>query len=219
MTFDVASDVFTGSRYDWQSHHEASVICRRCRLPSIIKVELVSIDLKGRFQKDNALKEILGDLEPGFRSTRFVDVSEVKGAKTPADLPPDVETAFSEAARCLAIGCFNAAGAMFRLSLDLATKNLLPQESVDGSPSNHERRNLAPRLNWLFEQAKLPADLKSLSSAVKDNGDYGVHEGSLDENDASDLLDFSTALLERMFSEPARIAAAAQRKALRREAR
>ena len=67
----------------------------------------------------------------------------------------------------MAVGCFNAAAAMFRLSLDLATKDLLPGEGVKDFDYS-TRRFLARRLKWLFDNKKLPEALRELSSVVKD---------------------------------------------------
>jgi hypothetical protein len=58
---------------------------------------------------------------------------------------------------------------MFRLCLDLATRPLLPQEHVPGL-KRRTRRDLAPRLEWLFETNRLPTALRELSSCVREDG-------------------------------------------------
>ncbi len=75
-----------------------------------------------------------------------------------------------------------------------------------GGPNNHQRKNLAPRLEWLFEHKGLPEDLQELSTAVKDYGNDGAHDGTLDDNEASDLYDFAYAVLDRLYTQPERIA-------------
>jgi len=44
----------------------------------------------------------------------------------------------------------------------------------------------------------------------------GAHAGSLTKVDAEDLLDFTTSLLERLFTEPERLKLAEARRAARR---
>lgn len=193
-------------------------MCRRCKKPSLFRVDLALSNLSASFEKTGALTAIGGDLEPAFEIKGMVSLADIAEVDPPADLPEPIEDAFSEGAKCFAIGCFNAAATMFRLSLDLATKQMLPDVDEAGGPNSQERRNLAPRLRWLFANGKLPADLQPLSEAVKENGDDGAHAGILDKNEAEDLLDFARALLERLYTEPAKLAAARQRVIDRRAA-
>jgi hypothetical protein len=216
MTFDVVADVYLSEKYDWASCHEAFCICRRCQRPSILKISLSDHSKKKRFLKNNSLCELQNDLEPIFRTDGWLDVSAIEAAAPPESVPECVKLAFVEGARCYAVGCYNAAAAMFRLCLDLATKGLLPVDDDGSGPSKHERRNLAPRIKWLLDRQLLSADLAGLSTAVKENGDDGAHEGSLTDADAADLLDFASALLNRLYSEPARISVALERRAKRR---
>ena len=217
MTFDVVSDVWQGTRYNWQDIIEVGAICRRCKGQSVLRISLTEVGAKGRFHETGSVTKLVGDLEPLFRSDGFIDVSEVNAMDAPENLPPDIDAAFREGAKCLAIDCPNAASSMFRLCLDMATRSLLPPvEEPPNGPSNHERRNLAPRLRWLFDHGLLPADLRDLSTAVKENGDEGTHEGKLTEADAADVFDFAVALLERLYTQPARIAAAQERRAARK---
>ena len=104
---------------------------------------------------------------------------------------------------------------MFRLCVDLATKSMLPAEDTPGLNAK-TRRDLGLRLPWLFENSRLPESLKDLSSCIKEDGNDGAHSGNLSEADASDLLDFSVALLERIFTEPERLRLAKERRDARR---
>ena len=117
----------------------------------------------------------------------------------------------------MAIGCINAAGSMFRLCLDLATKTMLPEEEVDGLNAR-TRRSLGLRLSWLFDNGILPEPLRELSVCIKDDGNDGAHEGTLSEEDAGNILDFTRVMLERIYTEPKRIELAKERRASRREA-
>ena len=54
------------------------------------------------------------------------------------------------------------------------------------------------------------------SSCVKEDENDGAHEGTLSKEDAYELLDFTTALLERMYTEPERLRLAKERRDARR---
>ncbi|MEN5284324.1 hypothetical protein ABE494_00005 [Stenotrophomonas lactitubi] len=61
-----------------------------------------------------------------------INIKDIASTAPPDHLPPQIEAAFAEGASCLAIGCVNAAAAMFRLCVDLATADLWTgQTSVD----------------------------------------------------------------------------------------
>ena len=81
------------------------------------------------------------------------------------------------------------------------------------------RRDLGLRIPWLFENGHLPEALKELSSCIKEDGNDGAHGGNLSEADAADLLDFSAALLERIYTEPERLRLAKERREARRAER
>jgi hypothetical protein len=205
MTFDILADVHVTTRYDWQHFHEVMSLCRRCDLPSIMLVRLSESRLKANFGTNGSVTRIDADIERAFRFDRVVTKADFAAKDAPEFLPENIDRAFKEGTRCLAIGCHNAAAAMFRLCLDLATKSMLPETGTEGGPNNYQRKNLAPRLEWLFEQKLLPADLQELSVAVKDYGNDGAHDGDLDENEADDLYDFAFALLERLYTQPERL--------------
>ena len=116
---------------------------------------------------------------------------------------------------CLAVRCYNAAGTMFRLCVDLATRSLLPHGEITGL-NPKKRRDLGLRLPWLFANNHLPAALHDLSTCIKDDGNDGAHSGTLGKDDAEDLLDFTTALLERLYTEPEVLKLAKERREARR---
>lgn len=106
---------------------------------------------------------------------------------------------------------------MLRLCVDLATRPLLPNENTP-SLNAKIRRDLGLRLPWLFENGKLSGDLRELSKCIREDGNDGVHTGLLTKEDAEDLLDFTSTLLERMFTEPGRLRLAQARRDARRDA-
>ncbi len=116
---------------------------------------------------------------------------------------------------CLAVSCYNAAGTMFRLCVDLATRSLLPEGEIAGL-NPKVRRDLGLRLPWLFANNTLPTALHDLSTCIKDDGSDGAHAGTLGKDDAEDLLDFTMALLERLYTEPEVLKLAKERREARR---
>jgi hypothetical protein len=157
-----------------------------------------------------------GALNSYVRVERYISLADQAKEAPPEHVPERIAAAFDEGARCLAIGCFNAAGTMFRLCLDFATADLLPLPGHPAGPNSKEHRDLGLRLPWLLAHGKLPAELKDLASCVKDDGNDGAHKGTLGKADTLDLLDFTKVLLERLYTLPERAKLAAARRDGRR---
>src|SRR5262245_38359493 len=103
---------------------------------------------------------------------------------------------------------------MFRLCVDISTRSLLPKPDQPGTtqPTAKERRDLGLRLAWLFKNHHLPPSLEELAKCIREDGNDGAHMGSLGQEDAEDLLDFTVALLERLYTEPERLRLAQERR-------
>lgn len=155
------------------------------------------------------------NLRDFFDYLGYVSTKDRDGIEPPEHIPEDIRSAFVEGATCLATGCVNAAAAMFRLCIDLATKPMVPDEA-NGGPNARVRRSLGLRLEWLFEKNKLPVGLRELAECLQQDGNDGAHDGTLGGEDAEDLLDFTFALLERMFTEPRKLELAKERREERR---
>ena len=214
MTFDLKAAIFTHKK-DWQRWYEAFCICRACNKSTVFVL----------FQKDNEnrtiellqheLKDITLAVNQALTGHGYISQKDVAAEQPPEHLPENVEAAFREGAACAAIGCFNAAATMFRLCIDLSTKAMLPAGDAPGL-NGQVRRSLGLRLPWLFDNDKLPEPLRELSACIKDDGNDGAHEGTLSEEDAEDILDFATVLLERIYTEPKRLELARERRQARR---
>lgn len=217
-THDVYSSVIVGKRYDWQRIAEISCLCRTCRQFSIHCVVQRSSGngnaVFGEIRSINTLSAINGSLNPLFVFDRHITLRDKHGIEPPEHLPEKIRTIVLEANSCLSNECWNAAASMYRLALDMSTKNLLPSQ---GEPNNTIRRSLGLRLNWLFEQELLSLDLKELAEAVQQDGNDGSHDGSLTQADAEDLKDFCYELLKRVYTIPKQIDLARQRREERRK--
>jgi hypothetical protein len=218
MTFDVKAQLFTHEAYGWAGHYELFCVCRHCGLSTTFAVALDNIGEQEAFSKEGSLVSYQDSLNRFFRIEGYINLADMACVQPPEQVPDAIAAAFKEAAVCLKVHCFNAAAAMFRLSVDLATRPLLPdtEDQTCSQPNARQRRDLGLRLAWLFENGRLPRELEGLAQCIREDGNDGAHAGSLEKPDAENLLDFTTALLERLFTEPRRLVLAEQRRAARR---
>jgi hypothetical protein len=214
ITFDVRS--WNSVSTQFPATRESFSICRRCKKSTVFLLRDAN---KGSTE---LLLKGLGAVPSTETLNRFVDLvghvsfADVASASVPDHVPPTIGAAFTEGARCLSVRCFNAAATMFRLCVDLSTKALLPAEDTTGLTAK-SRRDLGLRLPWLLDNGKLPQELRGLASCIKEDGNDGAHAGTLTEADARDLLDFTEALLERLYTEPERLRLAEARRTERRK--
>jgi hypothetical protein len=217
ITFDVKSSHHVKTSHGWQPWFETFSVCRHCNKSTVFLLSLRQYELKddvtlnGLAKWTNCLNSIV-DIEG------FINLKDLSSRQSPEFLPQSIESAFREGATCFAVGCYNAAATMFRLCIDLATKPLLPENDEDGL-TKQIRRNLGLRLPWLFSTERLPPELQELSSCIKDDGNDGAHDGTLNKADAEDILDFAFEFLERLFTEPERLRLAKERREERRKAK
>ncbi len=213
VTFDVKAVVYLGQEYGWMRWFEAFAVCRNCRHGTIFVIhDDVNADSAARDKDPMDIKVSLNNF---LEIDRFISLKDAEGEKPPEHLPPDIEAVFKEAATCVVVQCWNAAGAMFRACIDLATRPMLPEGEVEGL-SNKTRRDLGLRLPWLFEHGYLAKGLQPLSACIHQDGNDAAHAVNLKREDAEDLLDFTKALLERIYTEPERIKIAEARREARR---
>ena len=200
---------------------EVFALCRRCSKPTIFEVELIVYDLKAELEGD-AVWSSNANLNAAVRVLGYVGLRENVSRRAPDHVPAEIKSAFEEGAVCLSVRCFNAASTMFRLCLDLATRELLPAVPPvgapipEGEPNRRQRRDLGLRIPWLIETGRLPAEFGQLADVVREDGNDGAHVGNLSEEDAEDIADFTEVLLDRLFTEPAKVQLAAARRLQRR---
>lgn len=214
MTFDVHSACDVGTpRYHWERWFEAFSICRRCHSSTVfllIQKDIEHAQLMRQKEVPN-----LSPLNKYFIVNGYIGLKNLATTKPPDHVPKNIANAFNEAATCMAVDCFNAAAAMFRLCIDHATTSLLPSEDADGLNARI-RRSLGLRLPWLFDHNLLPEGLRELSHCIKEDGNDAAHAGTLLKTDAEDLLDFTRVLLERLYTEPEQLRLAKERRDKRR---
>jgi hypothetical protein len=216
ITFDVTQEYPMSKGQQWNGQTEAFCICRHCQKASIALLGVAVNSPAYTTVRSQGIMRIAGTVNHWMTVKSFVSLKDTAAVAAPDHLPDAIGAAFTEGATCHAVGCHNAAAAMFRLCIDLATRPLLPQEATEGL-NRRARRDLGLRLPWLFAHGVLPEALRELSHCIKEDGNDGAHAGTLTRADADDLLDFTTALLERMFTEPERLRLAKERRDKRRE--
>lgn len=210
-------------------HFQLFAVCRSCKnaitVNAIENEEFFKMALGDKLNNDrgttylqivlNYFNEHERDLHTIF-SSFFYNPILPSSTQPPEHLPSEIENIFLEASKCLSVNCYNAAGAMFRLCLDITTKKIIDNHSNE-NPTANDKKTIHSRLKWIFENEILPSDLEDLSRGIKDDGNDAAHDGSLNKDDAEDLLDFTYILLERVYTEPERVKIAAQRRVARRQ--
>lgn len=214
-TFDVYGSNARGNGYaDWQSIYETYSVCRHCRRATLFVLKLTEYNAVVMLA-EKGITATMGSISRFFSNEGYISLKDTMDVTPPEHLPLEIDAAFREGATCLAVKCFNAAGTMFRLGVDLATHELLPPEGEAGGPNTRQRRDLGLRLQWLFDNRKLPQELHEMAQCIKEDGNDGAHRGTLTKADAEDLLDFTVHLLEQRYTLPQRVRDAGARRAAR----
>lgn len=214
ITFDVSAANIIGEQHGRQLWYEAFCACRNCHVSTIYvlsdstRADYEHVHRVGLLGMPKALNNYV-EIE------RFVSLRDMATVRCPEHVPGPISAVFAEGATCLSTGCYNAAGTMFRLCVDLTTRAMLPNEPVEGL-SEKQRRDLGLRVKWLLDNGYLPKELKELSAAIREDGNDGAHAGTLKKPEAEDVLDFTVALLERIHTEPKRLELAKERREARR---
>ena len=222
VTADIATCVPTGTDAGRNVNRwEAAGTCRRCKLCTVYKLTRRDDDYARRqvHQFGGDLKQFTGHWDQLVEYSGYVTSVDEAIPDVPEHLPIDVHTAYKEALICLSAKCPNAAGAMLRLSLDLATKQLLDEVKAGGDPqgiSQAVQGRLADRIKWLIDSGHVPRRLKPFADEVRLSGNDGAHDGTLTMDDALDLRDFSEAYMQEMFTAKGRLAEAEARRKARR---
>ena len=132
---------------------------------------------------------------------KVVNIVPINSNSVPEYLPEKIKKPFREALACQAIQAWNAAGCMFRTTVDLATKEQLQKLQAKKPPKDLER-NLSKRIVWLFSGEYISERLKDLSTCIRKDGNDAAHEANLGKVDVEDLCDFTTLLLEELYTTP-----------------
>jgi hypothetical protein len=212
-TFDILANTYAGKPDGYWEAWECFLRCRKCFRPSI-----------GLLQR-----HVNGDGSPVKCSGKYANlifefvewVFEVPNRRQcPEHVPEEIQRIFDEAASCASIGAWDAAGTMFRKTLDVATRSITPTPDSDSEPKPANwkiYKDLRPRLDWLFGHNLLSPALKDLSSCIHEDGNDAAHDATgISKAEAEDLSDFSESVLESLYTLPGQIAENRKRRDERR---
>lgn len=211
-TFDLLAATFVG-KLDSRDEFECFLRCRSCYKPSI-----------GLLRQKQ-----FGDSTPTQFKGSYIDlyfslirwVFEIPGSRQVADhVPNEISAIFREGANCVAIGAWDASGAMFRKVLDAATRERTPtpDSTANLKPANWKTyKDLRLRLDWLFANDLLDRSLADLSSCIHQDGNDAAHDlTGIGKEEAEDLSDFTDQVLRVIFTIPGQISENKARRAHRR---
>ena len=89
-------------------------------------------------------------------------------------------------------------------------------EDLQGrNPPKYTKDNLARRIKWLFDEKQLTQSLKELSTNIRLDGNDAAHEANLKKDDVEAMNDFTTLLLEEIYTNPKKIELAEDRRKIR----
>ncbi|SFT43724.1 protein of unknown function [Pseudovibrio denitrificans] len=216
MTFEYVGEHAKIDLFDDVENVQFFGTCRNCEAGSVLtckpKRQMNRYEHQERWAEDQ-----------GYSRSVFTDLVQLRPPAVnqipcPEHVPEPIRSAFDEGAKCLTEDCYNATGAMFRLCLDLTTKDKLPQTPADdGGPNKYVRGNLAARINWLCEEEHLNPKLKRFAEKIKLDGNDGAHVGNLKKIDAEDLATFTKHLLENIYTLPESLELSFERRSSEKE--
>lgn len=209
------------SSYRW----DIFAVCSQCHNPTVFHVQTkTGIDTATYMFLSNA--KDLADLKTmnlslGFEIVKIKSPPNSEIVPCPEYVPDKLKAVFDEAAICLSMNCHTASAAMFRLCLDLTTKELLQEwteanKDLPNQPNSAQRGNLANRIDFLINSGAISMDLKDYAHHIRLDGNEAAHEGSTEKQDAEDLLDFTELLLKRIYTTRKQLELAQERRLARR---
>lgn len=144
----------------------------------------------------------VGDFDIGMQQSHHwrihLEYPEAKAVTAPEHISAAVRRCFLQAGEAALRNHFDAAGSMYRKSIDLATKEL---------DINLAGKLLFQRINALHAAGKLTDDLKEWAHQVRLDGNDATHEEEeLTVDDIKTLASFSELFLTYTFTLPRKIA-------------
>lgn len=201
-------------------------ICSNCDAPTVFRmlqkstVPFVINERLGKAKKLEDIKDL--NLSACFtvESTMIPPKEEI--TPCPEYVPENIKTVFDEATLCLANNCYTASGAMFRLCLDLTTKELLQvwleqNTQLTIQPNKAQKDKLFNRIEFLIDNNVIPSDLREYAHHIRLDGNDAAHDGSTKKEEAEDLLDFSELFLKRIYTIKKQLFLAQERSIARRQ--
>ena len=203
-------------------------ICSHCNLPTVYRISRkpdVGYPLNEHLARATTLKEIENlNLSSSFHIGSTIVPPNNEITPCPEHVPENIKIVFDEATTCLSMECYTASGAMFRLCLDVTTKELLQEwleanEDDVNQPNTAQKDKLFNRIEFLLDKGIIPSDLKEYAHQIRLDGNDSAHDGNTEKEEAEDLLDFSVLFLDRIYTIKKQLAIAQARTLARRSSR
>ncbi|MDX0318892.1 DUF4145 domain-containing protein [Sinorhizobium meliloti] len=180
--------------FEW----EIQVHCLECHRSSIYGLRLKSTNTRpSQFDKLNLASQ--GSLGEPIHTGAVEEQLD-------KSIPSRVSILFKEASFCRQMGKFEAAGAIYRKTLDVATKLIYAHDLR--LQDKNAASNLRPRIKALGELGIIDAEIVELADVAALDGNDAVHDMDPYTAAEAEALEYLTRdLLDRLFVRPARIAA------------
>lgn len=178
---------------------EVSAACTDCKQLSIWRWRSRSgaepMKLSGNLEKTDLPADVRG---PVRIATTALEISD--------HVPERIADLFCEANECRQMTWYEAAGAMYRKTVDVATKHIYATDErlKDKKPADA----LRVRIKSLGEMKVLEMDIVELADVAALDGNDATHDvDPYTADEAEALEDLTMDLLDRLFVRPARLAA------------
>lgn len=200
-------------------------VCSHCNQPTVFRLtqkSSIPYPLNEHLPKVTKLEDFKDfNLSLYFSIGSTLIPPRIAVTPCPEHVPSNIKSVFDEATTCLSLNCYTASGAMFRLCLDLTTKELLNEwlESNKNStdqPNSAQKDKLFNRIEFLIKQGIIPLDLKDYVHHIRLDGNDAAHDGNTQKEETEDLLDFSELFLERIYTIKKQLEIAQARRIARR---
>lgn len=183
---------------------EMFCVCRDCRQTSIFSCDVeFGNSMPGTNINNLENYEHFSVPQPVTANLPLIDVPEgVEGA---------IASAFRQGGQCKRLGLYDAAGAMLRKTLDLATKEILKRHELSEVPV------LAKRIDKLADEGIIPKRMKEFAHRVRVDGNEAVHGDTFSSEEVEDLEILATEFLRQTFESDARLSRMEARRPLTRK--
>ena len=120
IAFDVRGQNYRVTQYGWQNWWEIFCVCPNCSKATIFVVA-ASTDGDFEMRKLPPLQIEKISLNQIFRYEGYISLKDTSSISPPEFVEGPLLQAFVEGSTCMTVQCWNAAGTMFRLCVDIVT--------------------------------------------------------------------------------------------------
>lgn len=209
---------FNALSYNFDEQYNTTyffIVCENCVTPTTISMQPSTTDVSDMLEKNSFPLIRDFNINDFFYNEKIINTPNNSLKRCPDHVPDNLKSIFDEAAKCYSHNCYIACSSMFRLCLDVTTKELLSQYNNDQN-ENIKIDKLFNRIEFLVEKNIIPNDLKDFIHNIRLDGNDAAHDGNTRQEEAEDLLDFSELFLERIYTMKKQLELAQARRLARR---